>query len=246
MKTYQLTIRPERKGQKLESKLLAKGEAANATEFYNKHLKTMIDAIKGFDAGVANVSQIGGTESVSTTVYPDDVVSSNATGEQQVEPAGREGREFDPVKGFFDEMVKKNPNVVEEFKELCDRTVEDCKDRFNNYHDFRDPIFNLRPLPEHGFYENSPRKKHGIVMDTDRWIQPGDPLDGKMYGVKLYDLKRDDIVMGEMAKAQESVRAAIRAAGHDPDKVHILSTNVESVHDRYTMVVEYLPRDIYP
>ncbi len=132
MKTYQLTIRPERKGQKLDSKLLAKGEAANATEFYNQHLQKMIEAVKGFDAGVANVSQIGGTESVSTTVYPDDVVSSNATGEQQVEPAGREGREFDPVKGFFDEMVKKNApdvkiNVVDNFTEKCGEAVKNFK-----------------------------------------------------------------------------------------------------------------------
>lgn len=312
MKTYQLTIRPERKGRKLESKLLAKGEAENATEFYNQHLQKMIEAVKGFDAGVASVTQIGGPESVSTTVYPDDVVSSNATGEQQVEPAGREGREFDPVKGFFDEMVKKNAPIDIEIKTQdnfskkcgeavknfidstrdykigrgviagarhtlcphvlgdkrcgvdpagkdCDKTVTACRDKFNNLEHFGGmPDFNIqhwpdefrfgfRPQPEHAPYLDGMEK---MLMDPKQRSKAAQAMWEKprtKFKIEYSNMVRSQLPLMDPAKlSNELIRGSIRNAGHDPDMVRILKTEIIQVHDDYRLVVEYEPYNDYP
>ena len=97
MKTYELTIETEKGRKRNAPKVVAQGPAASATDFYNQHLKELIEKTQGWDSSRCTSRQVGGPDSITSTVYPDDQpIKCDKTGEWTAAPAGNANHEFDP------------------------------------------------------------------------------------------------------------------------------------------------------
>lgn len=97
MKTYELTIETEKGRKRNPPRVVAQGPAASATDFYNQHLKELIEKTQGWDSSRCTSRQVGGPDSITSTVYPDDQpIKCDKTGEWTAAPAGNANHEFDP------------------------------------------------------------------------------------------------------------------------------------------------------